>query len=237
MNITVSALIKTSMLLAGSIQTGEEPTTQEYADCFALVQDTLEVLNINNLLVYSNTSQSVQLVANKAAYTIGKAIVPANIDVERPIAIEQATFKINTLEIAMQIISVEEYNQIAIKSLAAPIPRVLYYDQDFPLSTIRLYPVPSQAGTMILYFNKYMPVPTTITDILSYPPGYSKALKYNLAVEIGAMFGEPVDPRVVEIAQDTLHDVRTANSKTPVLKFDIGSNMGKSTYFNWYTGV
>jgi len=237
MDITVSTLIKTSMLLAGSIQTGEEPTTQEYTDCLALVQDTLETLNIQNLLVYSNTSQSVQLVANKASYTIGKAIVPADIDIERPVAIKQASIKINDLEMPMQIIGVEDYNQIAIKTIATPIPRVLYYDQDFPIGHITLYPVPSQAVAMLLYFSKYISNVSSISDVLSYPPGYSKALKYNLAVEIGAMFGEPADARVIEIAKDTLGEVKTMNSKTPILKFDIGTNHSKNVYFNWMTGV
>lgn len=232
MDITVSELIQRSMRLAGSLQQGEEPTTQEYTDALGILQDLLEVLNIQNLLVYSRTSTTVSLVAGQQSYTIG---IDGDIDITRPVKINSASFKINSLEMPVEIIESEHFNDIKIKSLQSPIPRVLYYDQNYPLGILNLYPVPQNGGTLILYHNRPILNVAELTDVISYPPGYSRALRYNLAVEIGAEFGQPVDARVVAIAEESKDEVKTMNSKIPILKFDIG--MGHSGNFNWLTGI
>lgn len=49
-----------------------------------------------------------------------------------------------------------------------------------------------------------IPAPALVADDLDIPPGTTRALSYNLAVEVVSQFGKALDPSVYAIAEKTL---------------------------------
>lgn len=72
---------------------------------------------------------------------------------------------------------------------------------------------------------------------ITYPPGYERAFRYNLAVELAAEFGKTIPQQVVDIAINSKLELQRLNSVPRYLRGDGGmSRSGRNRYFNWITG-
>ncbi len=70
----------------------------------------------------------------------------------------------------------------------------------FPLGNIHLYPKPTGSQTLALWVWVQFTDVTDTTAALSLPPGYLKAILYNLAVDLAPKFGRPLDPTIKMVA-------------------------------------
>jgi hypothetical protein len=55
---------------------------------------------------------------------------------------------------------------------------------------------------------------------LAFPPGYNKALKFNLAVEFAPEYGKQAPPEVVMIAESTKYKLKRTNLQVPKVGFE-----------------
>lgn len=127
----------------------------------------------------------------------------------------------STLEIPVSILTLEQYASIPAKCTSSSFPIALYDDGQYPVRTISVYPVPSMEYYMVLWL--WQPL-LTITDLdaeLHFPPGYERALKFNLAVELAAEFGSALPNQVRLIASESLAKLKRQNS-TPAIA-ELGS--------------
>jgi len=67
--------------------------------------------------------------------------------------------------------------------------------------------------------SQFSALATTAASI-SYPPGYGKWLRYQLAVELGPEFKIAVSDDIKQIASDTLATIKGINRQQPVTVFD-----------------
>jgi hypothetical protein len=100
------------------------------------------------------------------------------------------------------------------------IPLVLFYDRDYPIGNITLYPVPN--GAMDLYLDTFSQIQefTAYTDPINLPPGYARALIFNLAVEIADDYGKPVTPNIQRQADLSLGNLKRLNRQDQILRYD-----------------
>ena len=81
----------------------------------------------------------------------------------------------------------------------------------------------------------------TAATTVSFPPGYYKAFKYQLGVELAPIFGKKITtyPDVMKIASDSFANIKRANKKLRVMQ--IGSEYSDASasggYVDWRTGV
>jgi hypothetical protein len=97
------------------------------------------------------------------------------------------------------------------KTLTGAPPQAVSYTRGAPLGEIWVWPVPSVATTLVLYWREpvqQFPDLVTPVDLL---PGYAKALRTNLALELAPEFGRVVDPMVDRLARESLADIKRAN--------------------------
>jgi hypothetical protein len=78
--------------------------------------------------------------------------------------------------------------------------KVLHYDAAYPVGSIHIYPVPSAGMTLDLWVWQQFLQITDFTAAVDFPPGYLKAIIYNLAVDLAPKFGRPLDATVKAIA-------------------------------------
>ena len=103
-----------------------------------------------------------------------------------------------------------------------------------PLSSI--FPVPSAITPLTFSIDRILTAVSSAGTTLNFPPGYAKAFKYALAVELAPLFGKNIAnyPGVIKIAQDSFADIKRANQTLPSMRVSRNfSDAGTQGYGDW----
>ena len=228
MAVAASDLITRAMKALQALGATEVPTAAEANDGLTALNALLDSWSLEGLNTYEVLERSFGLQIAKSSYTIGVTGSP-DINSTRPIAITQAYIQdANSNNFPMTILSRDRWNLIGNRgaSIQSQIPDTLFYDPQFPLGVINIFPSPLLTYT--LFFDSALNQVTfaTLTTNLSMPPGYERAMVYNLAVEINSMFGIPIPPsgpgqkNITQLAQESLGNVKRANITEVVSEYD-----------------
>lgn len=202
---------------------GEDVTLSD-----AEADNALEALNMmleswsnDSLLVYSVTSESFSLTANHNPHTWA---VSEDFDSDRPVRLLSAKIiKSDSTENNIPIMSYNDYSEINDKASTAEYPEYLYYDNDWPIGKVYLYPIPSASHTLVLYSEKKLQTASNLQTELSFPPGYDQAIKYNLALRLAPEYQLTAGEDARKIAEESLLLIGrnnrhvTTNIASPVL--------------------
>jgi hypothetical protein len=218
MAITALQLITNSMRLLGAVASGESPTADEQTDALQVLNDMLDACNTDQLMIFANDEVTFNTVAAKQDYTIAPAT--ADITAARPVGIEYAYAIDGGLTYPLSLANTQEWSDILQKTYTEDIPRALYYIPEYPLGVIRLWPIPSSIVPVTISVNSQFSALATTAASISYPPGYGKWLRYQLAVELGPEFKIAVSDDIRQIASDTLAAIKGINRQQPVTVFD-----------------
>ena len=107
---------------------------------------------------------------------------PGDFGIARPLRIRPGYTRItasgNTgLDYWFEVKNIDDYNEIGYKGVAGPWPTLVSYQTTFPLGTIWCYPNPQQAGELHLWTDVVLTQFLTLTQAISLPQGYARALK------------------------------------------------------------
>lgn len=190
------------------------PTTEQRNDGLTALNALLESWNTENLTCYSVRETSFTLTIGTTSYTVSTG---ATVNVARPLQILQAYVQdAGGNNYPLTIRTLDQWNQIGNRSsiITSQIPTDCYYDPTFPGGVFSVFPTPLAAYTV--FFDAYLPLSTlsTLTHSLSFPPGYERAMVYNLAVEISAMTGIPLPAsgtNIQKLAEDSLANIKRIN--------------------------
>jgi hypothetical protein len=128
----------------------------------------------------------------------------------------------------------ELYNSIGMKRMGGT-PEVLFYDTEYPLGYVYIWPRPLEDEyTIHLSYKKPLTQFATLVEDLALPPEYKMAIEYNLAARLAPGYGKALDPALVVFAKDSLETIRGANSQVPELSMPGG--IPRSGRFNIYQG-
>ena len=228
MAVTALDMIKRSLRLLGVKGAGEQLSSEEANDAFLALNSLVDSWNNESLMIYNLELITHTLVAGTGAYTIGPS---ATINTTRPQNIKSAYINDGTTDWPMTIINDSQYNRIWNKTTQSTYPEYLYYRSDFPTGTLEVWPVPSSAHTLTLsVWNQLTAFASTSTTV-SLPPGYQRALEFNLALEIAPEYGANPSAVVGSIAVQSKSKIKAINSKqTPILKSPLGFLTGNKGF-------
>lgn len=231
--IAATALITSSLRTINAIASGETPTPEELTDALSQLNDLLENWSTQSLAVYMSQMETFATVAGTAAYTIG----PTGTWVTtRPVFIDGdgiCTFQ--GVDFPVEKIGQEQYNSIGLKTIQQPIVESYLYQNDFPNGRVFLYPTPSQIVSIGLNTQRVLSSVPTIATVLSLPPGYLLAIRYNLAVLLAPDYRKAVTPTVQSIATSSFAAIKRANKQKRVARFDAALQPGDPV--TWQTGT
>lgn len=225
------ALIASAMRLIGVLASGETPQLSEANDALSVLNQMLDSWNADRLSVYTTTASDFALVQGKQTYTLGSGGFwdtnrPAKIDAMSVILTSNPS---NPIEIPIPMYSVDDWQtKVPVKSVNGSFPTVCYDDGGFPLRTLSMWPIPTQVNNFRIYAWQPLPILVNLQSTVTYPPGYAEGLRYNLAVRLGAEFGEEVAPIVQSIALSSLARLKTMNA--PDLKLQSDLSPGPAGY-------
>ena len=229
--------VTASLRLIGAIAPGESVAASEATDGLDAMNRMLGGWSTEGLLINAETKNELTLVPGTASYTMGTG---GTFNTSRPQQILQAILRKasggSNIDHPVRILTLSEWAEITQKGQSGQIPRSLYADGGYPLNTITLYPVPSEANTLIVYSLKPLSEISTLDTSISMPPGTDRAIIYNLAVELAPEYGRAVPDAVAMIAQDSKEGLKRMNQRPAYLTMDDAIlGVGKTTY-DIYTG-
>ena len=228
---TAIDLITRAMKLAKVISSGETPTAEESNDALAMLNDILENWSTESLSVWASANDVVATVGGQATYTVGPT---GNFNITRPRTVDGAYITLQGVDFPVQPIGQLEFNAISLKAQQCAIPQFLLYVADFPLGSITLWPVPSQASPLTLSTPRLLTQIPALATAINYPPGAVKSLLYSLAIELATAFGAPLGAAMLALAADAKADYKRAN-KVPVRSYCDAALLG-GRFINWRIG-
>lgn len=229
---TIRDLIGGSMRLIEELGAGEYPSAESAADGLTALNGMISSWSIQGDLVYTETVETFNLTGNDGIYTIGPT---GDLVTTRPSRITAVTVNDGAIDIPLTMYSIDQYASIADKT-ATGIPDSIYIDYNFPNLTVKLYPMPSQAYTMTVYSEKPLSEYSAIGDTLTVPPGYERALRYNLAMEIAPEYGKQASATVMKIAIESKNAIRSQNNRADNDKMSVDDALQAGDGFNIYSG-
>lgn len=214
---TAQDLIERSMRMLGILGSGVSATSQERTDALALLNELIESWNNEGLMIYEESREEYTLTPSLNPHTIGSG---GTFNTTRPLRILDASYIAQDYEFPIRVLTKEEWQTIPDKTSTSSRPSALWYEAEYPLGKIWLYPVPAAADKLALYLWKQLDAALTLGTSLSLPPGYLRALRFNLAVELAPEFGVATPEWVAAIARESKAAIKAQNIKPQAMEID-----------------
>lgn len=228
---TANDIITRSLRDLSIIGQGEVADADQAADALVSLNDMVSAWANESALIYQVATDVVTLTGGKKDYTIGSGAY--DINSPRPVKVLQAFVRMNGIDYPLEIISRELYQSIILKDLQTQLPTILYYDTGYPSSTIRLWCSPNQANTLHIDSLKPFTAFSSLTDVVSLPPGYERALRLNLDVELMPQYQVSND-KIDKMALEAKAGIKRANHFPESLSFDSAIPTGHNGRYNIY---
>ena len=227
--VTALDLVTSAMKIAGVLGQNETPTSSEALDGFIALNDFLDSLSINRTNIFTIAQNNFPLTNGVETYTIGSGGV---FDTTRPIKIDNAFIRINSVDFPLREINKQDYDAIAYKTNGS-FPQYYYYEPSFPLGSITIYGVPTQGS---IYLDTWTPLTqfANLTTAYSFPLGYYRMLRYNLAKEIAPLYRVSMTQEAQIIATESLANIENRNIPDFVMKTEVGTMVGNRQYRTGY---
>lgn len=232
---TVLDIIKDAMLNIGVIAIEETPSNAEAEQGLRALNLLIDTWQNESLMIYDIQPRVFPFVAGQQSYTIGTG---GNFNTPRPIRIVDAYARdAQGNDYKLEIISQENYADIITKYTSSPLPTCVYYDSNYPLSSLFYWPVPSSAAYSAVLWC-WVPITsfTSVATNISLPPGYERVMSYNLAMELAPKFGVAVSADIARLAMSSKAQIQTTNYVVNEMGFDADLVGTKGRTFNWLTG-
>jgi len=225
--------IETSLRLIGVLASGETASSSEANDAFSSLNRMIKNWSIEGFLVFKVVREVFTLAIGQQTRTMGTG---GNFNTTRPTKILYAGSIQNDVEFPVRIYNAQQWSEIALKTTQSSLPEVIYPEGTYPLETINIWPVPSEANQIALYSLKELSEFTSLSEEISLPPGYEDAIIYNLAKRLAAEYGRPLRDDVALEAMQLKANLKRQNTRASYMRSDaFGLNEFRKP-FNYLTG-
>ena len=232
---TAGDIINGSLRLLGVLAEGETPSAETSQDALNAMNQMIDSWNTERLAVFSTQDQ----VFTWPASTINRTLGPSGDFVgHRPILLDDATYYRDAstgVSYGIKIINQQQYDGIAVKTVTSTYPQVVWVNMSYPDIEMYVYPVPTRALEWHFISVEELTQPATLATVLSFPPGYLRAFRYNLATEMAPEFGVEPSPQVSRIAMTSKRNLKRINSPDDIMSMPY-SIVATRQRFNIYAG-
>jgi hypothetical protein len=243
MSVTARQIIYRACRHLGYAFQGSTIPADLESDALYTLNAMVEAWNLNRWLIPWQEIETYTLTANQTSFTIGSG---GDFDGPRPLRIEQANIIINTyspvLRKPMDIVDFRQWSAVQVQQVTA-IPNILYYDGAFTssLGKVYLWPQANQAYQIELFQWHALEAFAAAATAYNLPPGYERALIFNLAVELFSMapdkFNRGGFGNVQRLAKESKDAVIDYNSASPYMSTDGAFQSAQRPQSSWNYGT
>lgn len=225
-----SDIISGTLRLISSLTPGEAVNGAESSNALTVLNRLLAAFSMEWGLVPDVTVEQFPLILNQVSYTWG---IGGNFNSVRPDKIFNQWIFDSAAGIRYPLAQISdfEYNNIPLNTIGS-IPKAIYYDQQYPLGILYIYPV---AGTSnyILNVESYKPMAQFAlpSSTMNLPAEYYEELVLLLADELAPEYGFDIQTgSKLQMKIDRVRELMKArNFKRTVARFDPAIN-GRTRY-------
>ncbi|HLJ26561.1 MAG TPA: hypothetical protein VKY85_07610 [Candidatus Angelobacter sp.] len=236
--MTANDLIASALRLIGVLASGEVPTAAEANDGLTILNQMIDSWGTERLALFTIQRQVVVPAVLKQAYTLGAG---GDFNLPRPPRVDRVgvislTNAAQPLELPLELLTDAGWQAIPVKNITSSLPLKVWNDLGFPLMTLNFWPIPNVQVNFALYtWTALTQFPDLVTDE-TFPPGYMKALRYNLAVDLAPEFGRSdVPPVVAAQAVSSKAVIKALNIPLLDLRCDTALVNQRGGHYNWIT--
>lgn len=222
---TALDIITDALIRDGIYASGETVSAADADRCLSILNDMIDSWSNESLFCYAYSQQSGPLVAGIQSYTIGTG---GTFNMTRPLKLVDGPgaaycLDANANKYAIDVVPIDQWRMIGNSgnTVTSNFPDTLFYDPQYPLGILNFFPYPNQSCTA--YWMSYLQLTsfTSLTSVMSLPPGYKDALQKSLAIEIWPDFreGDP-KPILMKLAGDAKAAIKRTNTRPNVAVYD-----------------
>lgn len=221
MATTARQVINGALKLIGVLDPVETASAEDAQDGLDKLNDILDEWNGTRNMLFTQ----VEVVASWSGISanIGTG---QTINVARPQLIENAFFRIGSIDYDLKIWNKTQYDDIQIKTTATTYPQGLYYDGGSPVGVVFVWPIPAGLTEFHITVLQQLTAFAGLDTSYGLPQGYRKALIYTLAEEMAPLHSREPSPTVVRIASVARRRLAAANHDVPLLSLDSAASGG-----------
>lgn len=232
---TAGDIINGSLRLIGVLAEGEVPSSETSDDALNAMNQMIESWNTERLAIFSTQDQ----VFNWPPATLSRSLGPSGTFVgNRPVLLDDATYfrdPATNISYGIKIINQQQYDGIAVKTVTSTYPQVMWINMTYPDIEMYLYPVPTKLIEFHFISVEELTRPANLATDLTFPPGYLRAFRYNLAMELAPEFGVEPSGQVQRIAMASKRNLKRINNPNDVMALPY-SIVGTRQRYNIYAG-
>jgi hypothetical protein len=204
-------VITDALKLLGVVAGHEVPTSAEQQDAFARLNELIDSWGTHAGTLLVSRRDVVPLVIGQATYTVGPGL---DVDVPVPGTLDDVAYVLagaRPTEVFLEIGTDRSAVATPQKTLTGSPPTLVNYSRTHAHGELWVWPVPSAALDLVIYWAQPLAQFPDLVTPVSLAPGYARALRANLAVDLAPEFGRPLDPQILYMARESLGDVKRAN--------------------------
>ena len=232
---TAGDQINGALRLLGVLAEGETPSAATSQDALTALNQMIDSWNTERLAVFSTQDQVFSWAPGLISRTLGPT---GNFVGNRPILLDDSTYfkdPASGISYGIKIINQQQYDGIAVKTVTSTYPQVIWLNMSYPDIEMYIYPVPTKVLEWHFVSVEELTQPALLSTALTFPPGYLRAFRYNLACEFAPVFGIEPPPTVSRIAMASKRNLKRINNPDDIMSLPY-SIVGTRQRFNIFAG-
>lgn len=229
--------VGTAALLLLGVASAEQPIQAHMAET------TLHALNsllsswaTERLLTFTRPKLPLPLAPGRGTYSWGlpsPARPTPDVAQPPPVRLELALLQVPNgalaLEWPLTVLTQTEYEAgLWIKDVLSSYPASVYLEMSQPTAVLHVWPVPTLPSTLHLFPWSARQPYTHWDHVLPWPEGYARPMTYNLAVDLGPLYGVEPAPTIVRIAEESKRLLGNVNAQVGRMTSDYGGCLHQS---------
>lgn len=209
---TALDLITGALRKTGQYAPGETIAAADANDALDVLNALFDSMSNDGNATFNTNENIVVLTPGKSTYTIG---VGGDINIQRPLRFHSCYSRVTTtgsyVDFPCETKDETAYTSIGLKLQPGPWPKWLFYNTGFPLATIYLWPVPTQAVEFHFWTDMLLQS-VSLTSQLQLPQGYYNYLQFALAELLCVDYGIPVPADLRRLAAKYEYKIKSNNA-------------------------
>jgi hypothetical protein len=203
------------------------PEAEQMQQGLDALNEMLDDWRLHTQLVLTIQPYRHQLRQGQQVYTIGPG---ADFDQARPIEVtrwscilDRNAHPIIRIPHA-RALTLKEWQAIPQQDTGGSVIQAIYYDRGWDMAgwgKVTVYPVPTVS---VLDLEMWLPTPmqgfANLSRLYAFPPGYTRAIRYNLAVELASDYPGSLTQEINLLAVQALATVKRSNFRPRYAEFD-----------------